>query len=372
MRIGIDARQLCGRQTGVGRYLSGLLREWARPSIANDRGELRQGHEFILYVPEPPASIAGLDARRFMTRLVPGSGGTFWEQVQLPRSAAADHLDVFFAPQYSAPLALKTPTVVAIHDVSFAAHPEWYRLREGARLRWLSRRSAAKARTVITISEFSRREIVEHLGVPDGRIRVIPPGILDRRVPGAPEGLSTGREPRVLFVGSIFNRRHVVDLVHAFAAVARKHLDASLDLAGDNRSFPHEDVRGAIATEGAGGRIRWHQYVSDDQLSDLYRQARAFAFLSEYEGLGLTPLEALAAGAPPVLFDTPVAHESCGTAALYVEQGHSKAIARAIEQLLFDEPTRGRLLAAAPAVLARYSWPVAGRETLAAIEQAAR
>ena len=72
-----------------------------------------------------------------MTRVVPGSGGTWWEQVQLPRAAAADHLDVFFAPQYSAPLALKTPTVVAIHDVSFAAHPEWFRTREGARLRWL-------------------------------------------------------------------------------------------------------------------------------------------------------------------------------------------------------------------------------------------
>ena len=184
--------------------------------------------------------------------------------------------------------------------------------------------------------------------------------------------MSAGREPRVLFVGSIFNRRHVVDLVHAFAAVAREHPRASLDLAGDNRSFPHEDVGGAIAAESASGRIRWHQYVSDEQLGDLYRQARAFAFLSEYEGLGLTPLEALAAGAPPVLFDTPVAHESCGTAALYVGQGHPKAIARAIEQLLFDQPTRARLLAAAPEVLARYSWPVAGRETLAALEQSAR
>jgi glycosyltransferase involved in cell wall biosynthesis len=363
MRIGIDARQLCGRQTGVGRYLSGLVHEWAA-----SRESRATNHEFVLYLPEAADSTAGLDARRFMTRLVPGSGGTFWEQVQVPRAAAADHLDVFFAPQYSAPLALKTPTVVAIHDVSYAAHPEWYRMREGARLRWLSRQSAANARTVITISEFSRREIVEHLGVPAGRVRVIPPGIPDRRIP---EAASREREPRVLFVGSIFNRRHVVDLVHAFAAVARRHPDSSLDLAGDNRSFPREDVGGAIAAEEAGGRIRWHRYVSDAQLGELYRRARAFAFLSEYEGLGLTPLEALAAGVPPVLFDTPVAHESCGAAALYIEQGRSKAITRAIEQLLFDDPTRERLLSAAPDVLARYSWPVAARETLAAIEQSA-
>ena len=173
-------------------------------------------------------------------------------------------------------------------------------------------------------------------------------------MPGAAPGDS---EPRVLFVGSIFNRRHVVDLIHAFAAVARAHPDASLDLAGDNRSYPREDVGGAIAAEEVGDRIRWHRYVSDEQLAELYRRARAFAFLSEYEGLGLTPLEALAAGVPPVLLDTPVARESCGDAALYVQQGRSKAIARAIEQLLFDEPTRARLLAAAPDVLARYSWP---------------
>lgn len=318
-------------------------------------------------MPEPSDSTAGLDARRFITRVVPGSSGTVWEQFQLPRAAAADHLDVFFAPQYSAPLALGTPLVLAIHDVSFAAHPEWYRAREGARLRFLSRASAAKAATVITISEFSKGEIVEHLGVPGARVRVIPPGIPERREPGA---AAVEREPRLLFVGSIFNRRHVVDLVRAFADVARRRPAASLDLAGDNRSFPREDVAGAIAREEASGSIRWHQYVTDQQLSELYRRARAFAFLSEYEGLGLTPLEALASGVPPVLLDTPVARESCGPAALYVPPGQLKAVSEALEQILFDEATRARLLLEAPGVLAKYSWTRAGRDTLSAIERA--
>jgi glycosyltransferase involved in cell wall biosynthesis len=255
---------------------------------------------------------------------------------------------------------------VAIHDVSFAAHPEWYRTREGIRLRWLVRRSAAKARAIVTISEFSRREIVEHLSVPGERVRVVPPGVPDRHTVAG--GL---REPRLLFVGSIFNRRHVVDLVRAFADLARRHPEASLDLAGDNRTFPHEDLAAAIAREQVGTQIRWHRYVSDEQLADLYQRARAFAFLSEYEGLGLTPLEAIAAGAPPVLLDTAVARESCGDAALYVPPGNLAPITRAIESLLFDEPTRARLLAAAPHVLARYSWPRAGRETLSVIEQSA-
>ena len=111
--------------------------------------------------------------------------------------------------------------------------------------------------------------------------------------------------------------------------------------------------------------------MSDEKLRDLYQRARAFAFLSEYEGLGLTPLEALKAGAPAVLLDTPVARETCGDAALYVEQGNLPPITYAIERLLFDGPLRARLLAAAPDVLGKYSWPRAGRETLALIEQSA-
>jgi glycosyltransferase involved in cell wall biosynthesis len=105
--------------------------------------------------------------------------------------------------------------VVVIYDVSFAAHPEWFRTREGLRLRTLARASAAKARAVITISEFSRREIHENLRVPEAKLHVIPPGI-----PLRANGSST--EPRLLYVGSIFNRRHVLDLIRAFAAGQRR------------------------------------------------------------------------------------------------------------------------------------------------------
>ena len=81
MRIGIDARELCGRPTGVGRYLTGLLLEWARGGRAG-------AHDFVLYAPE--AIALPLDARKFRTRIVPGRPGTWWEQVTLPREARAE------------------------------------------------------------------------------------------------------------------------------------------------------------------------------------------------------------------------------------------------------------------------------------------
>jgi glycosyltransferase involved in cell wall biosynthesis len=350
MRIGIDARELCGHPTGVGRYLRGLLREWAA-------AERARPHEFVLYAPEPLAM--ALDGRRFPTRLVSGPAGTWWEQVRMPAVASRDYLDAFFAPAYSAPLFRRVPTVVAVHDVSFAARPDWFTVREGLRRRWLARLSAQRAEAVITISQFSRREIVERFGIAESRISVIPPGIEAVRTPPRQSDA-----PRVLFAGSIFNRRHVPHLIRVFGSVSRRHPAATLDIVGDNRSYPHQDLAAVIAAEGLTGRVTWRPWVNEDELAALYGSARAFAFLSEYEGLGLTPLEALAAGVPPLLLDAPVARESCGDSALYVSLSDFEGAVRALESLLFDDATRRRVLAGAPAVLARYDWSRAARETL--------
>jgi glycosyltransferase involved in cell wall biosynthesis len=354
VRIGIDARELCGQPTGVGRYLSGLLAEWARDERARQ-------HEFVLYAHRPLD--LPLDGRRFSMREIAGQGGLWWEQRQLPRVAKSDHLDVFFAPGYTAPLFLDCRLVVTIHDVSFAAHPEWFTSREGLRRRLLSRRSAAAADAVITISQFSRREIVERLGVPDGRVHVVLIGI----TPGPPSDRRGQRSDtdRILYVGSIFNRRRVPDLIRGFAALARRRPTVRLDVVGDNRTYPRQDIAGTIAAEALDGRATWRHYLPDPELKALYEDARAFAFLSEYEGFGLTPLEALAAGVPPLLLDTAVAREICGGAALYVSRGDTAVIADALERLLFDQPTRDQILSCAAPVLARYSWPHAARRTLA-------
>jgi glycosyltransferase involved in cell wall biosynthesis len=170
----------------------------------------------------------------------------------------------------------------------------------------------------------------------------------------------------------VFTRRHVVDLIRAFAPIARERADASLDIVGDNRSYPRENLRATIAAEGVEAQVQWHEYVSDEALAALYARARAFAFLSEYEGFGLTPLEALARGIPPVLLDTPSARETCGEAAVYVQAGNLGAITAAIRTGLFDEEARARILAAAPAQLEKFRWPRAAAETLAVIERAWR
>lgn len=355
MRIGIDARELSGKPTGVGRHLAGLLRAWSTaPAAAN--------HTFVLYSHEDVTH----PMRRAALRVVPGSPGTAWEQIKLREAAKRDHLDVFFAPGYTAPLLLRTPVVVLVHDVSFAAHPEWFRWREGLRRRLLTRWSCDHARLVLTVSQAARSEIVTHLGVPDSRVRCIYPGVTS---PGsAPAG---HRNPMVLFVGSIFNRRHLPDLIRAFKPIAAIHPEATLEIVGDNRTYPHEDLPAIAAAAGITSHVSIRPYVSDAALADLYGRARAFALLSEYEGFGHPPLEALGSGVPSVLLDTPVAREVCGDSAIYVAREDIAGTTAALSSLLFDENVRHRLLQSAPSVLARYSWTRAAEDTLAALESAA-
>jgi glycosyltransferase involved in cell wall biosynthesis len=247
--------------------------------------------------------------------------------------------------------------VVTVHDVSFVAHPEWFSWREGLRRRLITKASARRAARVLTQSDFTKREAVRHLGLDQSRVDVIYLGTTTLRT-------NAEREPLVLYVGSLFNRRHIPELIAGFAHLAARLPTARLEIVGDNRTTPVIDIDALIAQSGAGDRIRVRQYVSDAELSSLYARASAFAFLSEYEGFGLTPLEAMAAGIPVVVLDTAVAREIYGPAAIYVAQAEPTLIGGALERMLVDQSERQRLIQAGRVQVARYSWDECARRTL--------
>ena len=279
-----------------------------------------------------------------------------------------DRVDVFFAPGYSAPLLAGVPFVVAIHDLSFIAHPEWFGWREGTRRRLLARWSAARAARVITISEFSRHEIVTHLGLPGERDSVVRPGVDAVNVRGHATGTNW----------SSTSDRSSIDVIslrscRAFAQVAATRPQARLEIVGNDRTHPPQQIANLVSKSPAADRIRSRAWVSDEDLDALYARASVFAFLSEYEGFGLTPLEALAAGASPLVLDTPVARETLGDAAVFVARPEPRAVAEAIDALLDpSSDARRAVLAAAPSVLARYRWPDAAAAVLSTLEEAAR
>ena len=359
LRVGVDGRELLGRPTGVGRYLRELLREWTSPAATP--------HEYLIFSPERrPESLAALAERvQWIVDAGARSHGTWWEQVRLPGLVAEKSPDVFFAAGYTAPLRLRCPFVVAIYDVSFFAHREWFSSREGMRRRWLTKLSARRAASVVTISEFSASEISRYLGVGRERLRLAPPG--------APAAIGSSGRPRsrtVLYVGSLLNRRNIDGLIAAFAKVVPQVPDARLVLVGDNRTMPPIDPRALAQEHGIAEQVEWREYVSDSELDALYQRARVFAFLSAYEGFAMTPFEAIAHGVPAVLLDTPVAREVYGDGARLV--ANLDGLPDVLTTLLRDDGAHAALVQAGQRRLTRFSWARTATAVGSALEEAAR
>jgi glycosyltransferase involved in cell wall biosynthesis len=360
MHVAVDARELAGHATGAGRYLSRLLAEWAELPSAG-------AHRFTLF---SHAAVTTSETPVASRVVLPGAGGTWWEQVTLARAVDRLGADVLFSPAYTAPLTGTTPTALAVHDVSFAAHPEWFRPRERWRRTWVTARAARRARLVLTLSAFSRSEIVKYFDVAPARIRVIPLGTgLPATAIGRENGRPRDRPPSILFVGSIFNRRHVPALIEALPHVSQRHPGARLVIVGDNRTWPRQDLGLIARRAGVAAQVTEAAYVADQELDALYARASAFVFLSEYEGFGLTPLEALARGVPALVLDTPVAREVYGDAVDYVAVPEPLPVAQAILKVLDSSGTNG-VVERAHTILSRYRWRDAAEQTLAAIVEA--
>jgi len=154
-----------------------------------------------------------------------------------------------------------------------------------------------------------------------------------------PRRIEAGTEPLLLFVGSLFNRRHLPDVIEGFGRLARRHADTRLEIVGDDRTTPPVDFDRLVRQADAGDRIRIRSYVSEEELASLYARARGFVFLSDYEGFGLTPLEALASGVPIVVLDTPVSREIYGDAAVYVPQPDPALIEAALDRVCSTRPS---------------------------------
>jgi len=366
MRVGIDARELSGRPTGVGRYLRSLLRRWPEPA-----------DELLLYFNgPPPAQLPPSPARVLPRGSARASRGLLWQELDLPRAAANDALEVFFAPAYACPLRLRLPRVTTVHDVSFFHHPQDFAPGEAARRRLLVGASLAVSARVLTVSDFSRREL---LAVDPGlqpRLRVTPEAADEDLPPAPPRDVARARlglaGPMLLTVGSIFNRRRLPELLRALGRLAPRFPGLRLHVVGDNRTSPRLDLPALARGLGLAGRVAFDGFVDEAALAARYAAADVAVFLSEYEGFGLPALEAATRGVPLVVSDRPALSEVFGGAALTVDPGDVVAIAAAVERVLREPALREDLVRRGHELAARHSWSDTALGTRAALREAAR
>jgi glycosyltransferase involved in cell wall biosynthesis len=304
--------------------------------------------------------LRALDPERYLIAAPPtwahsGAAGHAWEQFALPALAARHRARVIFSPANVAPLAWPH-NVIVVHDAAVLRAPAAYSRAYRAWHRTVGIGAARRAQAVVTVSEFSRRELLELGGGLDpARLTVIGGGVDPRFSPGdgaddpeaqrAAAALGLTR-PYVLTIATDDPRKNLDALVPCAAALDQRGIE--LVWAGDSRpQFARTKPLTGLRALG---------YVPDDLLVGLYRGAAAFVLPSRYEGFGLTCLEAMACGTPVVAADRAALPEVCGDAALLVDPDDPSAITRAVLAACEDQPRAAQLRGAGIERARQHSW----------------
>jgi len=283
--------------------------------------------------------------------------------------------------QYTAPPRTPCALVATIHDLSFEHLPETFKRRSRAQLRFTVRRTAQKAAQILTLSEFSRADIIKTYAVNPGRVFVTPPAAPASFAPVMNETelrrirTSYGIERNyILALGSIQPRKNLVRLINAYSRLNRVGTKTQLPqlvLAGKRGWLEAATIRAAELSE-ARGDILFIGYVPDSDLPALYSGAMCFAYPSYFEGFGLPVLEAMQCGTPVIAGNRTSLPEAAGDAAVLFDPLDESAIAGALTQVIENPSYRAELRVKGLKRAAAFSWRTTAKMTLAAYERAAR
>lgn len=324
----IDADVLGRQRTGDETYMRNLLRELA--ALAPD-ARIR----LAAITRRPDLVPGGIEPVELSTR-----SQELRMAFTLPRTLRRLGADLCHT-QYALPLRPPCPCVVTVHDLSFARQPRLMGRRDRLVFRFVVPRAVRRAARVLTVSERTKRDLVELYAVPSARIVVTPNGVDPVFRPG------DGTRDYVLSVGAIQERKNQLAALEAASLAGY-----ALRVAG-----PAKDP--ALAAELSRRGARLEGYVDGERLADLYRGAACLVQSSRYEGFGLPVLEAMASGTPVVAVPEPALEEVAGDAAVFVpEERLAEGIRRAIVE-------RDRLVAAGLDRARAFSWRATAERTLA-------
>ena len=370
MRIAIDAHSVGARLGGNETYAINLIEALA---------EIDQDNQYTLYVTKQQALERFGDRwPNFAVRLTRPHTPLVRIPLTLSLELRRDPVDLLHV-QYTAPPFAPCPIVTTIHDLAFEHLPETFNRRSWMQLRLTVRSTARRAAQIITVSEYSRQDIIRTYGLSPEAITVTPEAASEdfRRVKDDDE-LRLMRETYgierdyILSLSSIQPRKNLVRLIEAYSLLRQLHPEGKLPqlvLAG-KRGWRDNEIMRAAQRDELGADIRFTGYVADEHLNALYSGAVCFAYPSYFEGFGLPILEAMKCGTPVVAGNRTSIPEVTGEAALLFDPFDVHSLVEALKQILNDSEYRATLSAKGLQRANEFSWQRTARLTLAAYEKA--
>lgn len=370
MLIGIDGNEAnVKKRVGVGEYGYQLLKQLFKLQAPDKR--------FQIYLKRKPLSDLPLETEGWCYQVF--GPKKFWTQLALPWRLYRDRdrPDVFFTPTHYGPRFCPVPSVVSIMDLAFLKFPQTFKKKDLVQLRSWGTYSVKKAAKILTISEASKNDIIEHYQVPERKIVVTYPG---KREMTTPKKKTMPRAVKkkyqiggdyILYVGTLQPRKNLERLIEAFGRVRKGGLDLFLVIAG-KKGWLYDEIFEKVKEEGLEERVIFTGYVPDEDLPALYQAARCFVLVSLYEGFGIPVLEALSLGCPVVISNVSSLPEVGGEAAIKVDPESVADIARGITEALSLSPQkRQKLIEEGKKQAQKFSWEKCARETLKVLEEAA-
>ena len=360
MRIGIDARLVYYSQAGIGQYILHLADGLARIDQENEYVLLQSRKDDTTILEQPNFRRVSLwtPSHHRLER--------YSLNVELMRLG----LDVLHSPDFIPPHRPACKSVITVHDLAFLLYPHFL-TKESARyyghiddaVRWTDH--------IIAVSESTKRDTVDHLGVPDDKITVVYEAANPIFRPVSQDEAREQVRNRhgidgrfILFVSTIEPRKNVPTLMRALWQLVECYKeDVHLVLAG-GKGWLYEDAFAAVDELDLDSRVHFVGRVSSEDLLYLYNSAELLAHPAFYEGFGLPPLEAMACGLPVIVSNVSSLPEVVGDAGLLIDPHDVDELTVGMWRVLTDEELRREMIEKGLRQAARFSWDRAASETL--------
>jgi glycosyltransferase involved in cell wall biosynthesis len=372
MKIGIDCRTIldpkAGEAAGVGHYTYNLV---------SNLLELDKKNKYILFFDKGVGDAGSFKRKNSEIKFFPYREykkflPITYSHLLIASFVSREVLDVFHSPASAIPLAYGKNAVITIHDLAIYKNPAWFP-KQYFSTKISVPKSLKKAKKIIAVSEYTKKDLMDILKIPEEKIKVVLNGVekkedIDKNDFKDREEIKKKfdiKQDYILFIGTLQPRKNINGLISAFDKLRGSKIfdNYQLVIAG-KKGWNYESIFEKVRLKALTKKVLFTGYISKEDKTRLLNTAACFCFPSFYEGFGLSILEAMQQGIPVITSNVTSTEEIGGKAALLVDPYKSLSIAQALKKVLSDENLRRSLIQKGYGRVKEFSWEKCARETL--------